>query len=166
MNMTRLMIIILLALPSLALAEKKIAYVNPMQAISESKEVQASQMKMQSDFGEEQQRLQELRAEIGEIEQKLQKEDMTLSDKEKKRLRNDRESKMIEYRQLSQLLQKQVQGEQQEIFKRMQPKLMKAVQEIAEEQNYDVVLNIQAVVYADEEMDITRQVVQKLNQGE
>lgn len=166
MNMTRLIMIMLLILPGLALAEKKIAYVNPIQAISESKEVQASQMKMQSDFGEEQQRLQSLRAEIGEIEQKLQKESMTLSDKEKKRLSNDRESKMLQYRQLSQLLQKQVQGEQEEIFKQMQPKLMKAVEEIAEAQGYDVVLNIQAVVYADEEKDITRQVVQKLNQGE
>lgn len=166
MKLTRLLMIILLTLPGLALAEKKIAYVNPMQAISESKEVQASQMKMQSDFGEEQQRLQKLGAEITEIEKKLQKESMTLSDKEKKRLSNDRESKMLQYRQLSQLLQKQVQGEQEEIFKQMQPKLMKAVQEIAEAQDYDMVLNIQAVVYADEEMDITRQVVQKLNQGE
>lgn len=157
---------VLMTLPGLALAEKKIAFVNPMQAISQSEEVQASQLEMQSDMGDEREKLQRLQQEIQQIEQKLQKENMTLSDKEKQNLQDERESKMIEARQLSKLVQKRMQGEQQEIVEKMRPKVMKAVEEIANEEGYDVVLNIQAIMYAQDGMDITEQVVQKLNESE
>ncbi len=157
---------VLMTLPGLALAEKKIAFVNPMQAISQSEEVQASQLEMQSDMGDEREKLQRLQQEIQQIEQKLQKENMTLSDKEKQNLQDERESKMIEARQLSKLVQKRMQGEQQEIVEKMRPRVMKAVEEIANEEGYDVVLNIQAIMYAQDGMDITEQVVQKLNESE
>ena len=156
-------LIALVSLPGLALAEKKIALVNPIEAIRQSKEVQASQMEMQSDFGDERKKLQKLQQEISKIDQKLNKEGMTLSEKKKKNLQDTRQSKMIEARQLQRLVQKRMQGEQQEIMKKMQPKVMKAVEEIAKENNYDMVLNIQAVMYAGEGLDITSQVVEKLN---
>lgn len=165
-NLSIILTAMLMALPGLALAEKKIAFVNPMQAISESEEVQASQLEMQSDMGDEREKLQTLQREIQQIQQKLQKESMTLSDKEKQNLQDERESKMIEARQLSKLVQKRMQGEQQEIVEKMRPKVMKAVEEIANEEGYDVVLNIQAIMYAQDGMDITEQVVQKLNESE
>lgn len=165
-NLFMIMMTMLLAAPGLALAEKKIAFVNPMQAISQSEEVQASQLEMKSAMGDERQKLQNLRKEIQQINQKMQKESMTLSDKQKQNLKDKRESKMIEARQLSKLVQKRMKGEQQEIVKEMRPKVMKAVNEIAENEGYDVVLNIQAVMYANEGMDITKQVVQKLNNTE
>ena len=165
-NLSIMLTAVLMTLPGLALAEKKIAFVNPMQAISQSEQVQASQMEMQSDMGDEREKLQKLQREIQQIQQKLQKESMTLSDKEKQNLQDKRESKMIEARQLSKLVQKRMQGEQQEIVKEMRPKVMKAVEEIANEQGYDVVLNIQAIMYAEDGMDITKQVVQKLNESE
>jgi outer membrane protein len=159
-------IMMMLAAPGLAMAEKKIAFVNPIKAISQSEEVQASQLEMKSAMGDERQKLQNLRKEIQQINQKMQKESMTLSDKQKQNLKDKRESKMIEARQLSKLVQKRMKGEQQEIVKEMRPKVMKAVNEIAENEGYDVVLNIQAVMYANEGMDITNQVVQKLNNTE
>jgi outer membrane protein len=165
-NLSIMLTAVLMTLPGLALAEKKIAFVNPMQAISQSEQVQASQMEMQSDMGDEREKLQKLQREIQQIQKKLQKESMTLSDKEKQNLQDKRESKMIEARQLSKLVQKRMQGEQQEIVKEMRPKVMKAVEEIANEQGYDVVLNIQAIMYAEDGMDITKQVVQKLNESE
>jgi outer membrane protein len=165
-NLSIILTAVLMTLPGLALAEKKIAFVNPMQAISQSEEVQASQMEMQSDMGDERAKLQKLQKEIQQIQQKLQKENMTLSDKEKQNLQDERESKMIEARQLSKLVQKRMRGEQQEIVKKMRPKVMKAVEEIAKDKGYDVVLNIQAVMYARDGMDITKQVVQKLNKSE
>lgn len=161
-----LLTMVLMALPGLALAEKKIAFVNPMQAISQSEQVQASQLEMQSDMGDEREKLQLLQQEVQQIEQKLQKENMTLSDKEKQNLRDERESKMIEARQLSQLVQKRMQGEQQEIVEEMRPKVMKAVEEIANDEGYDIVLNIQAIMYAEDGMDITEQVVKKLNESD
>ena len=160
------LLIALLTLPGLALAQKKIAYVNPMQAISQSDEVKSSQLEMKSNIGDERQKLQQLRQEISEIDQKLDKEGMTLSDKQKQNLRDERESKMIEARQLQRLVQKRLKGEQQEILKRMRPKVMKAVEDIAREKGYDVVLNIQAILYAGEGMDITSQVVERLNQSD
>jgi len=165
-NLSIILTAVLTTLPGLALAENKIAFVNPMQAISQSEQVQASQLEMQSDMGDERAKLQKLQKEIQQIQQKLQKESMTLSDKEKQNLQDERESKMIEARQLSKLVQKRMKGEQQEIVEEMRPKVMKAVEEIANEKGYDVVLNIQAIMYAQDGMDITKQVVQKLNESE
>ncbi len=165
-NLFIIMTAILITLPQLAVAEKKIGFVNPRQAISQSEEVQASQLEMKSDMGDERAKLQKLQKEIQQIDQKLQKENMTLSDKQKKNLQDKRESKMIEARQLSKLVQKRMKGEQQQIVKKMRPKVMEAVKEIANNQGYDVVLNVQAVMYADEGMDITQQVIKKLNEAE
>lgn len=156
-------LIALVSLPGLALAEKKIALVNPIEAIRKSNEVKASQMEMQSNFGDEREKLQKLQKEISQIDQKLKKEGMTLSDKKKKNLQDKRQSKVIEARQLQKLVQKRMKGEQQEILKKMRPKVMKAVEDVAKEKGYDMVLNVQAVMYAGEGLDITSQVVKKLN---
>ena len=156
-------LVALVSLPGLALAEKKIALVNPIEAIRQSDEVKASQMEMQSNFGDERKKLQKLQKEISQIDQQLKKEGMTLSEKKKKNLQDKRQSKMIEARQLQKLVQKRMQGEQQEILEKMRPKVMKAVEAIATEKGYDMVLNVQAVMYAGEGLDITSQVVDKLN---
>lgn len=156
-------LVALVALPGLALAEKKIALVDPIEAIRKSDEVEASQLQMKSSLGDERQKLQQLQKEIQQISKKLEKEGMTLSKEKKQNLQDKRQSKMIEARQVQKLVRKRMRGEQQQILKRMRPKVMKAVEEIARDKGYDLVLNVQAVMYAGEGLDITSQVINKLN---
>ena len=151
-------------IPGLALAESKIAVINFMQAVGETEEVKKSSEELQADLQDETQKLQKLYDDISAIEQRMQKEGMTLSEMEKKDLQDKRQSKMIEFRSLQQMVQKRQQEGSQEIMKRMEPKLMEAVREVAQKEGYDVVIAKEAVPYSQPDMDITGKVTQKLNQ--
>lgn len=151
-------------IPGLALAEGKIAVINVMQAVGETEEVKKSSEELKADLQEESQKLQKLYEEISAIEQRMQKEGMTLSGKEKQDLQDKRQSKMIEFRSLQQMVQKRQQEGSQEIMKRMEPKVMKAVREVAQKEGYDIVIAEQAVLYSLPDMNITGKVTQKLNQ--
>lgn len=164
MTSFRAILFSILLMPALAFAEGKIAVINFMQAVGETEEVKQSSEEMQADLQEETAKLQKLYDEISGIEQKMQKESMTLSQKEKKDLRDRRESKMIEFRSLQQMVQKRQQEGSQEIMKRMEPKVVEAVREVAEAEGYDIVVAKEAVLFSKPDMEITGKVTQKLNQ--
>jgi outer membrane protein len=164
MKTIRTILLTALMLPMLAFAEGKMAYVDPLQAIVGSDEVKGVQQRMEGDIQDEKAKLQKLGSEIQQINQRMEKEGMTLSEKEKKQLQNEREYKMNEYQSLSQLVQKRLQTEQQEIMERMQPKFMTAVEQVAQEEGLEMVVSSQALLYAKPDMDITLKVTQKINQ--
>ena len=88
---------------------------------------------------------------------------MTMSEDERQDLQTQGQQKMIELQNLRQSAQRKLNKGQQEILEVMEPKLKQAVETVAERENLDVVMNAQAVVYVQSNMDITDAVTQQLN---
>ena len=164
MTTMRTILFTLLMLPLLAVAEQKIAVIDPMQALVETEEVKSRNARLEASLETESRRLRTLRDEIGKIEEKMQRDGMTMSRQEREELTGDREAKGLEFQTLQQSLQRRVNNDRQELLESMEPKLLEAIEEVAQARGLDMVVSAQAMVYVKPELDITREVTQRLNE--
>ena len=164
MRTIKVALLSLLLVPVLAQAEMKIAVIDPIGAIAETTEVKARTSKLQADMKDKEAEMKKLRDEIMDIEGKLKKDGMTMSKEQQKQLSDEHDAKMLDFRSRQKLAQKRIESDRQEMLQLMEPRLKKAVEAVAKEGKYDLVITGQAVLYAGDETDITRQVTQKMNQ--
>jgi len=151
-----------LMVPMFALADK-IAVVDPMQAIIETEEVKSRNATLESSLEADSQRLRKLRDDVTKLEERLQRDGMTMSSEERNRLTDERDTKGFEFQSLQQSLQRRVNSDRQELIEQMEPKVLRAIEEISKEMGLDMVISAQAVVYAKPDLDITAQVTQRIN---
>lgn len=154
----------LVLMPALALAEIKIAVIDPFSAIAETSEVKTRSEKLEQDIKSKQAELDVLRSDIMAIEQKLKKDGLTMSKDDQKQLTDKRDAKMLDFRSRQQLAQRSLEEGRAEMLQLMEPRLQKAVDAVVKEKKLDLVLSRQAAVYVGEALDITREVTQKMNQ--
>lgn len=164
MKAFRMAVAAALLLPAVAMAEARIAVVEPLQAIMETAEAKKLVSKLQGDMQSKEQELIKLRNEIQKIVDRLEKEKMTMSREQKQKLTDERDAKMMDLRSRSQLAQKRMEEEQKELLGTLEPKLMTALEQIAQEGNYDLIITRQAALFAKDEIDVTRAVTQKIDQ--
>jgi outer membrane protein len=163
MKTMKTLVAVLLLLPALAMAELKIVVVDPERALGETQEVKDRITKFQSDMQGQENKLRKLRDDIMKIEERLQREGVTMSRDQGQKLTDERDAKMIEFRSLQQILQQRMQQSQEELQNTMAPKLGKAVQDLAKERGYDLVVVRQAVLFASDAVDITADVTNQIN---
>ncbi|GAA5128041.1 OmpH family outer membrane protein [Alloalcanivorax gelatiniphagus] len=161
--MKKTLLAALLMLPVLAAAEQRIGVVDPIGALQQASEFQDRFGKLESSLKDEQARLDRLGGEVEKLRGRLEKEGMTMSEDERQDLQTKGQQKMIELQNLRQSAQRKLNKGQQEILEVMEPKLKQAVETVAERENLDVVMNAQAVVYVQSNMDITGAVTKQLN---
>lgn len=165
MKTMKTMLFAILMLPLVALADLKVAVVDPMQAIVESEEVKSRNARLESSLEGESQRLRRLRDDIAKIEERLQRDGMTMSRDERNRLTEEGEAKSVEFQALQQTLQRRVNTDRQDLMESMEPKVVRAIEDIAGEMGLDMVISAQAAIYIKPELDITKQVIQRLNRN-
>ncbi|MCK0537650.1 OmpH family outer membrane protein [Alcanivorax quisquiliarum] len=163
MKTMKTMLFAVLMLPLVAAADMKIAVIDPMQAIVESEEVKSRNARLEASLEEESQRLRRLRDDVAKIEERLQRDGMTMSRDERNKLTDEGETKTMEFQALQQTLQRRVNTDRQDLLESMEPKVLRAIEEIAGEMGLDMVISAQAAVYVKPELDITKQVTQRIN---
>ena len=141
--------------------EPKIGYTNQEAILANMPEMEQVQQQLEQEAETLRQEMQQEQQELQEMIAKYQKQQALLSDER----RTEREQQL---RQRQQELQQSAQQRQQQLAEReaelMQPlldKLQTALNEVAQEQNLDVILRTQALLYVNEEsvVDVTRSVV-------
>lgn len=163
MKTMKTMLFAVLMLQLVAAADMKIAVIDPMQAIVESEEVKSRNARLEASLEEESQRLRRLRDDVAKIEERLQRDGMTMSRDERNKLTDEGETKTMEFQALQQTLQRRVNTDRQDLLESMEPKVLRAIEEIAGEMGLDMVISAQAAVYVKPELDITKQVTQRIN---
>ena len=155
---------VLMLLPTLAMAEIRIAIIDPYAAIAETTEVKNRAGKLEQDMKTKQAELEVLRSDIMAIEEKMKKDGLTMSKEDQQRLAQQREGKMLDFRSRQQLAQKRIEEDRNEMLQLMEPRLKQAIDEVVKAEKLDLVLNRQAALHVSEALDITRKVTQKMNQ--
>jgi outer membrane protein len=144
--------------------DSRIGYTNQELLLGNMPEMQQVQQQIEQEAQTMRQEMQAEEQELQEMFAEYQKQQALLSDER----RAEREQQI---RQRQQELQQAAQERQQELAQReaelMQPlleKLQTALNTVAEEENLDVVLRSQALLYVDEQsvVDVTPQVAQRL----
>lgn len=164
MKKTAVILATLLLAPVMALAEMRIAVIDPIRAISETSEVKERTSALELDMKKKEAEMVKLRDEIMALEEKLKRDGMTMSSEQQKSMSDQRDAKMLDFRSRQQLAQKRLEQDRDEMLSVMEPRLKQAIDKIAAEGKYDLIITRQAVLYAAEQTDVTRQVTQIMNQ--
>lgn len=149
------------ALP--ALAEIKVAVVDSQKAILQSAEAKRLLQQLEDEFKDEQKEIRNIDAERTALLEKARKDGEVMSPQEQIKMRRQIESISNDLSYKTQKYQKEIVDRQRELLSGFSQKLQDAVREIVLSDDYDMVINREAVFYVGELYDITRKTTEKLN---
>ncbi len=144
-------------------AEMKIGVIDPLAAIAATEQYKKVAAELDKELANDKARVNKLQADLNACRQRMQKDGATMSATEQAKLKTDCESKFGEYQALGQRLSKIVSEREQAVLKDMGPKVQKAVDALAREGGYDMVMQREAVLFVKPEADLTAKLTARLN---
>ena len=154
----------LMGLAFSAVAELKVAVLDVQTAVLSSDEAKKFIEQVKKETGPDEEKLKCISEEGRKLQERMQKDGPIMSEDEKRKLAEKIEEKAVNYKYLVGKLQSTQRDKQQELLSKMNPKVEKAVTEIIKAEQFDLVLQRQAVVYAVSALDITAKVTDRINQ--
>lgn len=146
-----------------ALAETKIGVVDLRQALFSSKEAQAFSARLQQDFSGEEAKVREAQEAARELKERLEQDGAMMNESERNRLATEFQQKVQEFNALKQRLDQTVANRKQSFLEEARPDVDAAVRELMEEHELDIILPSEAVVYVKPDMNLTEQLLEKLD---
>lgn len=157
--------LIMLGLAGTAQAQElKIAVLDVNGALANSNAAQQIETQIMTETASDREKAQSLARELQELEQRMQRDEATLSDAEKQRIVDEHDELGVQYNYLVQKLQTLSQQRTQQFQQAYTPTLIQAIQEVVEQEGYNLVLRADAVLHFDNSTDITAKVIQRLNE--
>lgn len=156
----------LVALPTLALAQGRIAVVNLEEAILQTDFAQQrlNQFETNEDFQSDKNEFENLRKELDELAQNFQRDQAAMSEDQKVAARQKIASKQSDIEYVAKKLQAMQQQNAQRVFQELAPKAREVLRDIIATEQIGLLLQQQTVIHADLGYSITAKVTDKLNQ--
>jgi len=147
-----------------AFAEMKVAVLNYQMALLESDAAKKYAVDAEKKFGPQLSRLKTLESDAKRIQDRLMKDGEKLQTSERERLELEFKQKARDFQFQSKELNEAKAVADRDMLKQLKPKLDKAVEEVIKKGSYDLVLERGAVVDVKPQFDITKQVIERMNQ--
>ncbi len=157
--------LLLATLVPAAQAAQKIAVVNTQAIMAQHPEREAVGQRLESEFGERIAEVQKLQADLQELAQKMQKDAALMTDAQKTELERKGQSLQADLQLKGKALQEDTQQRESEEMNKIVASVQSAINAVAQEQGYDIVLEARAVVFAKDEDNISAQVLEKVSKG-
>lgn len=142
-------------------AELKIGVVNLPVVLEKAPQAEKAKKRLESKFSGRDKQLQQAAKEIQTMEEKLTKDAAVMGESEKSKMEGDLMNKKRDAKRLQQEFTEDFNASRNEELSKLQRHILEAIREIAKDQNFDLVLT-EGVIYANDKIDITSQVQQKL----
>lgn len=152
-----------MALASLPAAAQSIAVLDYQMALLESEAAKRYSVDAEKKFGSQLQRLQNLEAEAKRLQERMQRDGEKLGQSELEKLELEFRQKAREFQSQSRELNEAKAQSDRQMLEQLKPKLDSAVEAVLKAGNYDLVIDRSAVVDVKPNLDITRQVIERLN---
>ncbi|MBW7472451.1 OmpH family outer membrane protein [Marinobacter sp. M216] len=164
--MSRILIMVAAALMALsfpAMAETRIGVVDLRQALFSSNDAKSFSETLQKDFAGDEAKVREVQEEARQLKERLEKDGAMMNESERNKLAGEFQEKVKEFNFLKQRLDSTVAQRKQAFLEQARPEVDAAVEELLEEHDLDLILPSEAVVYVKPEMNLTPQLLEKLN---
>jgi outer membrane protein len=163
-KLTQLLVLGSVLLAGPAFAEMKIAVLNYQMALLESDAAKRYAVDAEKKFGPQLNKLKTLEADAKRIQDRVVKDGEKMQTAERERLELDFKQKARDFQFQSKELNEAKAAADRDMLKKLKPNLDKAVEEVIKSGSYDLVLERGAVVDVKPQFDITRQVIERMNQ--
>ena len=150
-----------LAMP--AVAESRIGVVDLRQALFSSEDAKTFSESLQKDFAGDEEKVRETQEAARKLKERLEKDGAMMNESERNKLAGEFQEKVKEFNFLKQRLDSTVNQRKQAFLEEARPEVDAAVKELLEENDLDLILPSEAVVYVKPEMNLTPQLLDKLN---
>jgi outer membrane protein len=153
----------LLAISAGAAAETRIGVVDLRQALFSSDDAQTFSQQLQRDFAGDEEKVRQAQEEARKLKDRLEKDGAMMNESERNKVAAEFQEKVQEFNFLKQRLDATVNQRKQQFLENARPEVDVAVKELLEEHDLDLILPSEAVVYVKPEMNLTSQLLDKLN---
>lgn len=157
-----MLILLSIGLVSNVHAESKIGYVNFGKLMEQSRQGQAVRQALESEFSSRDKQLSASRDAILKMEDKLKNDGSIMSEANRVQLERDILSKKREHNRMRDEYREDINIRRNEEIGALQKKVYEVIKKFSEQQQYDLVLT-QAVLYASPNVDITDEILKRLN---
>jgi len=144
-------------------ADTKIAIVNPSQIFSDANQGSLSVKKLENELKPEAQKLQIEQESIMKEMQDLQKNSTTMTKSALTIQQQKIQQEQQAFTEKAQILQKKEQDKKEELSNKFQASFDKAVNEVAKQKGYNMVITTQSLAYVSGVDDVSSQVVTLMN---
>lgn len=157
------LVFLLALLPVASMAAQKIGYVNMQYLIDNSPQAQAASSQLQEEFGPKQQELQQKQQEFQQLQQKLQKDGLVMSEEERQNAQERLSEMKREIQRMQKAFREDVNIKRNNLLTGVREAAVKAVQALAEEEGFDLVLG-QGALYASDAVNLTQRVLDRMKE--
>jgi outer membrane protein len=151
----------LLVVANVSYAELKIGFVNIPAVLEKAPQAEKAKKRLEQKFSPRDKQLVAQQKEIQTMEDKLTKDAAVMSESEKSNLEKDLMNKKRDAKRSQQEFSEDFNTSRNEELGKLQKHIIEAIREIAKDQNFDLLLT-EGVIYANDKIDVTAQVQQKL----
>ena len=148
-----------------ALAQTRIAVVNPMRLIREAPQAEKARNSLKAEFSSRRSALAALQKKLQGEQQAYNKNQSIMSASERKNKQGEIERDAQTFRSKQDSYNRDVQAAEQKAFGRLREKIFNVISSVAKRRHYDVVLG-DGVVYAAKSVDITDEVLRQLKRDD
>lgn len=143
-------------------ADIKIGFVNPVKVMDSAKQVESANSRLEQEFAPRQRRIVSAQQEIKKLEERLSRDGAIMSEDEQRRISRDVLSMKRDLKREQDEFREDYNLRRNEELDKLQKKIIEVIQDVAREEAYDFILS-DGVVWASERVDITDQVLRRLN---
>jgi outer membrane protein len=146
-------------------AGSKIAVVDMERALFQSEGAKASFKQVEDQFGDDLGKIKQLEKDMLASKEKLDKDGAIMSDDEQRKVRNEIKEQQSEFKFFAGKLQQAEQQWRQQFFRANLSRLQDILKALIEAEKVDIVLNGQAVIHVVPDLDLTKKLLNKLNEA-
>lgn len=161
-----LTVFILLAgvLPITALAQSpKVGYVDVPYLIDNSPQAQEASAELEEQFGSAQQQLQREQEEYQSLQEKMQRDGLVMSESERQETEQRMRELKREIQRNQETFREELNIQRNDAFKQIRDAVMQTVEELAEEEGYDLIVG-QGALYASDGVNLTERVLERMKE--
>lgn len=142
----------------------KLGAVNAVRVLQESPQADVARKMIEKEFAQRDKDLVAAQKKVKELEDKLNKDGAIMSEGERSKLERDIVAKKRDLKRDQDEFREDLNFRRNEEFAKIQKKIVQAIQQVAKDNKYDVVLS-EGVIYASEKVDISGLVIDYLKKG-
>ena len=157
--------LILLSAVTVQAAELKIGAVSIAKILNQAPQAEQANKRLQKEFEPRQKALQDTENSLRSMQQRLDKDSAVMNDSQRRNLERDIRVQSRDFQRAAAEFRDDFNIRRNEELGKFQQQVLQAVNVLAKEEGFDLILNEGAVIYASQSIDITDKVLRKLAGG-
>lgn len=145
-----------------AQGDLKIGFVNAARILDQAPQAEQARERLEVEFAPRDQELVSAQRALRQLEEKLASDNTLMADEERRKMVRDINSQKREIKRLRTEFQEDFNIRRNEELAKLQRQVYEAIVSLAKEEEFDLIVNDGAVIYASEQVDITDKVLERL----